>query len=67
MKFKDIAPGTPFRVPSPWGDIKPYTYIKAISNATHLNAVHICTWRAGTLDYIHDDTEIVVLNLQVTS
>lgn len=67
MKFKDIAPGTPFRVPSPWANINSYSYIKAISNATHLNAVHVGTWRAGTLDYVHDDTEVVVMHLQLMS
>ena len=66
MKFKDIAPCTAFHEVSPWPDTRTYTYIKAISNRTHLNAVHICSWRAGTLDYIQDDVEVVVLNIQLT-
>ena len=60
MKFKDLKPGDVFRIPSPWKDIPDRHYMKVVNkDAPHLNAVAVYHWRAGTLDYAHDDTEVI--------
>jgi hypothetical protein len=60
MKFKDLAPGDMFEIPSPWPDISNQRMMKIISTETYMNAVYI-NWRRGTLDYIHDDIEVISL------
>ena len=59
MKFKDLKPGDVFRIPSPWKDIPDRHYMKVVSHDTRLNAVAMYHWRAGTLDYVLDDTEVI--------
>lgn len=59
MKFSQLKGGDVFRVKSPWPDIPDRHYMKVASQDTHFNAVAVYHWRAGTLDYVLDDTEVI--------
>lgn len=61
MKFFELRPGDVFRVPHPWKDIKERVMMKVISTESHMNAVYINHWRAGTLDVMNDQDEVVKL------
>lgn len=62
MKFKELAYGDIFEVPTnSWPDIRNARHMKVVSTDTYLNAVFIEHWRAGTLDYVHDETTVVFI------
>lgn len=63
MKFKNLGYGHVFEVVHPWPDIPRRVMMKVVGVETHLNAVYL-DWRLGTLDYIHDDEEVVLLSLK---
>lgn len=61
MKFGELRPGDVFRIPHSWKDIGERVMMKIVSTETYLNAVYIHHWRAGTLDTMHDQDEVVKL------
>lgn len=61
MKFSELKPGDVFRAPHAGPDIQKRIMMKVCSDKTHLNAVYIHHWHAGTLDVMHDNDVVVKL------